>query len=223
MQINIDVHDKHYIDINTLIDDYIPFIVQTISSVTNRYVSMENDEEFSIGLLAFYEAAQKYTATRGSFLPFAKLVIRSRLLNYLNSTNKDACLHALEDELDEHTLHQYASEYLDTDLDTSDLLADEITTLNTYLEDFGFDLSLLATESPTHKQTRENAISLGEKISQDEPLTSWMYFKKRLPITQIALQFNVTQKVIKGSKKFIITVVIIFDKKLRNLKLWIGR
>ena len=45
-------------DINELIEEYIPFIIKTISKFTNRYVSIENDEEFSIGLVGFYEAVQ---------------------------------------------------------------------------------------------------------------------------------------------------------------------
>lgn len=47
--------------------------------------------------------------------------------------------------------------------------------------------------------------------------------KCSLSIKRISLQFNVTEKIIKGSKKFIITVIIIFDKNYRNLKLWIKR
>ena len=52
-------------DINELIEEYIPFIIKTISKFTNRYVSIENDEEFSIGLFGFYEAIQKYNNDRG--------------------------------------------------------------------------------------------------------------------------------------------------------------
>ena len=50
-----------------------------------------------------------------------------------------------------------------------------------------------------------------------------MYEKRRLPIKQISVKFSVTEKVIKRSKKFIISVVIIIDKNFRNLRLWIKR
>ena len=43
-------------DINILIKEYMAFIIKTVSHVTGRYVCIDNDEEFSIGLLAFKEA-----------------------------------------------------------------------------------------------------------------------------------------------------------------------
>lgn len=222
MNINIEVHNKTYTHIEALVEDYIPFIVKTISSITKRYVSMENDDEFSIGLSAFYEAICKYESNKGDFLSFAQLVIKSRLLNYLSSENKHAILDSL-DAQESFYLEQLKVEYLDTSLDQTNAIADEIHLLNTLLQDFKFDLNTLSTEAPKHQKTRNNAIEISEKVSQDRPLVDWMYLKKRLPITQIALKYQVTQKILKGSKKFIITVTIILDKNLRNLKLWIRK
>ena len=66
-------------------------------------------------------------------------------------------------------------------------------------------------------------VKLSEEISKEEEFTSFMYVKKRLPIKRIVLRFAVTEKVIKRSKKFIISVVIIFDKNLSALKNWIRK
>ncbi|WP_053984460.1 sigma factor [Niameybacter massiliensis] len=222
MQINISVHNKIYTDADDLIEDYIPFIVKVISSITHRYVSIENDEEFSIGLSSFYEAICKYDAHKGDFLPFAQLVIRSRLLNYLNSEKKHAILDSLDTE-QAINIGQLKVEYLETTLDGVDLVAEEVQVLTTVLQDFKFDLVSLCTEAPKHEKTRTNAIDISEKVSKDQPLVDLMYLKKRLPITRISLKYNITQKILKGSKKFIITVIIIFDKNLRNLKLWIRK
>lgn len=222
MQININLHNKTYTDANTLLEDYVPFIIKAISSITNRYVSLENDEEFSIGLSAFYEAACKYEPSKGEFLSFAKLVIKSRILNYLNTQNK----HTFVDSFDADqpfNLEELKIEYLDTSLDQTDLIAEEIKELNCILEDFKFDLNALVIEAPKHQKTRINAIDISETVSKDKPLVDWMYLKKRLPITQISLKYQITQKILKGSKKFIITVTIILDKNLRNLKLWIRK
>lgn len=222
MQININVNNKIYTDTNALIEDYIPFIVKVISSITHRYVSMENDEEFSLGLNAFYEAICKYEPTKGEFLSFAKLVIKSRLMNYLTSENKHSILDSLDAE-QAFDLEQLKVEYLDTSLDCENIIAEEIYLLNTILQEFNFDLNVLSIESPKHQKTRANAIDISEKVSQDKPLVDWMYLKKRLPISQIVLKYNVTQKILKGSKKFIITATIILDKNLRNLKLWLRK
>ena len=69
-------------NINELIKDYMAFIVKTISSITGRYVSIENDDELSIALIAFKEAVDKYEESRRSFSCFAKLVI-TKMFFYL--------------------------------------------------------------------------------------------------------------------------------------------
>lgn len=205
---------------NEFIEEHFPFIIKSISKVTKRYVSIENDEEFSIGILAFHEAMKKHSEDKGPFLPFANLVISSRIKNYLLKENKhrlDPSLESLKEEGIE-----FSEEMLNPIEDRSHL-KDEIKNLKLHISEFGFDFEDLVDDSPKHKKTRENAINLSKKVSEEKPLVDFMYEKKRLPIKRISLQFNVTEKIIKGSKRFIITVIIIFDKSYRNLKLWIKR
>lgn len=205
---------------NEFIEEHFPFIIKSISKVTKRYVSIENDEEFSIGILAFHEAMKKHSEDKGPFLPFANLVISSRIKNYLLKENKhrlDPSLESLKEEGIE-----FSEEMLNPIEDRSHL-KDEIKNLKLHISEFGFDFEDLVDDSPKHKKTRENAINLSKKVSEEKPLVDFMYEKKRLPIKRISLQFNVTEKIIKGSKRFIITVIIIFDKNYRNLKLWIKR
>ncbi len=205
-------------DINVLIEDYLPFIIKTISKFTNRYVSIENDEEFSIGLVAFHEAVQKYENDKGPFMPFAKLVITSRLKNYFNKENQNKG-HISIENLEEEGIKLEDS--LQNPIEDKSSLLHEIDLLKEEINLFGFSLEDLVDEAPKHSDTRNNAIQLSEKISQDEPIMDFMYIKKRLPIKQIALKYSITQKVIKGSKKFIITSTIIFYKNFRNLRFWI--
>lgn len=205
-------------DINALIEEYLPFIIKTISKFTNRYVSIENDEEFSIGLVAFHEAVQKYDNDKGPFMPFAKLVITSRLKNYFNKENQNKG-HISIESLEEEGIKLEDS--LKKPIEDKSSLLHEIDLLKEEINLFGFSLEDLVDEAPKHSDTRNNAIQLSEKISQDEPIMDFMYIKKRLPIKQISLKYSITQKVIKGSKKFIITSTIIFYKNFRNLRFWI--
>ncbi|MCY8267971.1 RNA polymerase subunit sigma, partial [Bacillus haynesii] len=52
---------------NELIDQYKPFVAKTVSSVCKRYID-EKDDEFSIGLIAFNEAIEKYSSDKGNSL-----------------------------------------------------------------------------------------------------------------------------------------------------------
>lgn len=205
---------------NKFIEEHFPFIIKSISKVTKRYVSIENDEEFSVGVLAFHEAMQKYSEDKGPFLPFANLVISSRIKNYLLKENKHRLNSSLENLKEEGIDF---SEEVYSPIENSNNLKKEIENLKLNINEFGFEFEDLVDESPKHKRTRENAINLSEKVSKEKSLVDFMYEKKRLPIKRISLQFSVTEKIIKGSKKFIITVIIIFDKNYRNLKLWIKR
>lgn len=207
-------------DINILIKEYMPLIVKTISSITGRYVSVENDDEFSIALIAFKEAVDKYREDRGSFSSFVKLVISSRIKNYLVKENKFNNVDSIE-ELKDNGID--ISDVYHTPMESSDDLSIEIVNLKEEINKFGFSFEDLVEEAPKHEDTRKRAIDISENVNNDVLLKSFMYEKKRLPIKQISTKFSVTEKIIKRSKKFIISVVIILDKNFRNLKLWIRR
>ena len=214
------INDIKNKSIDKLIQDYMAFIVKTVSSITGRYVSVEKDDELSIALIAFKEAIDKYEESRGSFSAFAKLVISSRVKNYLIKENKNNKVESIE-ALKEKGID--ISEVAETVVEESDELSNEIGKLKEEIEAFGFTFEDLVDEAPKHEDTRRNAIELSEKVSKEKSLTSFMYEKRRLPIKQISVKFSVTEKVIKRSKKFIISVVIIIDKNFRNLRLWIKR
>jgi len=214
-----DLNISESYDINYLIEKHMPFIIKSISDTTGRYVSCENDEEISIWLLAFNEAIERYDNDKGHFLSFAKLVISSRIKNYLKSENKHQ--HSSFEDLVDKGL-DIKDEYIEQK-EENELLVDEITRFKEEIRSFGFSLEDLVEEAPKQQATRINAIKLSEQISKNEEFIGFMYEKKRLPIKRIVLKYSVTEKVIKRSKKFIISVVIIIDKNLKMLKNWIRK
>ena len=83
-------------NLDQLINQHMAFLIRTVSNFTGKYVSIENDDEFSIALIAFTEAVKKYDEDRGNFLGFAKLVIESRLKTYLGKKRKESSEVSLE-------------------------------------------------------------------------------------------------------------------------------
>src|SRR5699024_8634978 len=74
---------------NYLLSVYQPFIAKCASEVCKRYIDPKKDDEFSIGLLGFNEAINKYSFERGSsFFSFANLVIKRRIIDYIRSIKK---------------------------------------------------------------------------------------------------------------------------------------
>lgn len=189
------------------IDDYQPFIIKTVSELKNGYVNVENDDEYSIGLLAFDEAIERFDSEKGHFLPYARLIIESRLKNYWVKEGK-------------HVHSQLEDDQVIAEPQSSEL-ASEIYELEKELALFGLDFDILAEHSPKHIDTLKRAKEISRKISRNGIIMSHLYEKKRLPISLISRTFGYSQKIIKGNKLFIIAGSIIFYKNYELLKEWI--
>lgn len=208
------------IDINNieqLIEEYIPFIIRTISHLTGRYVSVENDDEYSIALLAFKEAIEKYDESKGSFMGFARLVIESRIINYEKS--KAVKEHRQTISLDH--LYEQGLDFSASNTYVDENLQDEISIYCKELQLFGLDLEMLADASPKHRDTRQCAINAAELASEDEQIVKTVYDKKKLPIRKVSKIAKLSEKVIKRSKTFILGTMLIFVKDLHCLIQWI--
>ncbi len=198
---------------NELVERNLPYIVRTISNVTGRYVSVEHDEEFVIALSAFAEAIQRYNSERGSFLSYSGLVIRSRLLNFLQE-EKAAETVSLE------ALAELGYEPEEPHAQQEDL-HEEIQAYQLELEKFGLSLDAMVDYSPCHRNTRETAILVAEQASRDDKIVSDTYRKRKLPIRPVAQLCHVTEKIVKTSKHFILGTMLIFVLKLSSLIFWI--
>lgn len=205
------------------IEKHIPFIISCISKFTGRYVSIENDDEYSIGMMAFVEAIEKYKESRGDFYAFSRLVIESRLKNFFEKENKHSKNKSIEDYKERGTDLVDNLEDHDKDDLNREFTINEIKKLKEEIDDFGFGFEELVNEAPKHKDTREKAIDISEKSSKEKDITDFMFVKKRLPIKNMSDRFDVSEKVIRKSKLFIITVIIILFRGYRNLKLWIKK
>lgn len=203
--------------ISQLINDYMLFIVKTVADSKNSYVEIENDEELSIGLIAFNEAIQKYSHEKGAFIPFAKLVILSRLKDYYRTENKNKNKHISIESIDEVNLS------LQPENNDDEELAAEIAEFEKELNKFGIDFVFLAKNTPKHKDTREKALETARKVSQENDLVTFTFEKRRLPIQKIAERFFVSVKFLKGSKYLIIASLIVIVKKYTLLSQWIKK
>ena len=64
-----------------MIEAYMPFIKAETAKFINRSPD-QSDDELSIAMFAFYEAIRGYSRLKGSFLKFAALKIRNRLIDF---------------------------------------------------------------------------------------------------------------------------------------------
>ncbi|MGX7107299.1 sigma factor [Hutsoniella sourekii] len=204
-------------EINQAIQDHYGFIIQTVSETLGRYVHVHNDDAFSVALIAFEEAYRKYDEDKGPFLPYVKLVIKSRLIDHIRREKRHQNSLSLDQLTDEGVQVADANDSHQADYSS------ELTHWQQALMPFGITMENLVEESPQHEDTRQRAISISLRSSQYPPITEPLYKKKRLPIKVTADYNNVTTKVIQRSKTLIISVIVMVKEECQLLIQWIRK
>ena len=64
-----------------LIQMYIPFIRSETSKFLSRTCT-DQDDEFSIAMMAFHDSIMGYSKSRGAFLHYTSMLIHNRLIDY---------------------------------------------------------------------------------------------------------------------------------------------
>lgn len=201
--------------LDELVKQHMPFLIRTVSSCTGRYVHIEQDDEFSIALSAFAEAVERFDGERGKFLGYAGLVIRSRLATYHAQESKRTCNQVSLEELQEN------GQDVPEPQSSNAALREEILEYQKELHKFGLSFEDLARNAPKHRDTRTRAVDAAEQASKDEEIVAQTYRKKKLPIRPIAVLCQVSEKVIRSSKVFILGTMLVFVRRLTALASWI--
>ena len=194
---------------NRLIEAYQPFVLNVITELKKSYVDVKNDEEFSVGLMAFYEALEKYNEVRGDFLSFARLVIQSRVKDYWAKKKENQTTELMENTIVEENFEERI------------ILRREIEDFESVLKKFGLSFEQLAKNTPRHIETRERAKEIGKQAAKEDDLITHLYTKKRLPIAHISQRFKISRAIIKRSKMTITSTMIIIKENFSHIMEWI--
>ena len=201
---------------NELIHSYKPFIAKTVSSVCKRYI-YESDDEFSIGLIAFNEAIQKYSSQKGSsLLSFSEVLIKRRVIDYIRSQARHQNLNIDINHNQEDSDDQSGS-IIDNELAIDDFKRktdeqhrrDEILQFNEVLQNYELSFNDLVQQSPKHADARKNAMMVAKIIADKEELKNILIEKKRLPIKQLESYVSISRKTIERNRKYIIAISLI--------------
>jgi RNA polymerase sigma factor len=200
---------------NDIIDSYRPFIAKTVSSVCKRYIH-ETDDEFSIGLISFNEAIEKFSPERGSsLLSFAEVLIKRRVIDYIRKQSRnqhmsyDLTSESQEDEspgtiiVNELSLDDYKKK------SDEQHRKDEIIQFQQMLKTYDLSFTDLVENSPKHADARKNAIEIAKLLTDNEELKNLLIDKKRLPIKQLEQMVDVSRKTIERNRKYIIAIALI--------------
>ncbi|WP_071459247.1 RNA polymerase sigma factor SigI [Bacillus massilinigeriensis] len=198
-----------------LIRSYKPFIAKTVSSVCKRYIS-DSDDEFSIGLIAFNEAIQKYTPEKGnSLLSFAEVLVKRRVIDYIRKQTKNQTLSlnvtndSFEDDIPRNSIEDELSIEDFRKKSDEEQRREEIIQFQQVLREFDLSFSDLVEQSPKHADARKNAMEVAWILCENEKLRNLLLEKKRLPIKQLETMVDVSRKTVERNRKYIIAVALI--------------
>ncbi len=202
-------------EISFLIEEYKPFIASCVKSVTGRYMRYGEDDELSIAMMAFAEAIHSYNINAGNFLPFAKNVIKRRLIDYyrkesklnniipLNNQNNDDENPSEFDYTVEESINKYSSQEQNYDRKL------EIEQLKKDLMKWDISLNDLVTSSPKHKKTRTLYKSIVKYLLNNEDLIEAIKQKRCLPTAEIEKRLSIPRKKIERGRRYILASLII--------------
>lgn len=210
------------------------FIKRCAFRVCKRFIS-ESEDEWSIALIAFYEAVRKFDLDRGSFKSFAFLVIKRRLMDYFDTqTRRGSELAAdpyiMDGQIDSEDPSAFELEVSrnsalkDTSLQPGTTpLEDEVEAIRQRIAPYGFDLYEIGGCSPKAAKTKAACARVIEEIVTSPELVKSMRHKKNLPYVKLLELEGVNRKVLEKYRKYLIAAVEIRLGDFPGLKEYIVR
>lgn len=198
-----------------LLDLHRSFIFRQACRVAGRFLDWRNDDELSIALMAFEEAVTQYDPARGSFLSFARQVIRNRILDYYRRERRHAVVPLdveLPDEDEdlayssnevEEAWERYAAE------EEQASIAAEVAIFKEELGRFGITLSDLVRASPKHRDTKETLLRIARTLLSDPELCERFQRTRQLPLRELQARTGVSRRVLESGRRYIVAVAIV--------------
>ena len=177
----------------------------------------ENSEEEIAAIEAFYEAVRSYSYEKGSFLSFASMVIKRRMIDYKRKKTRLNRVIVLEPEKLTKEKDQIESDSFESSFDKGSPLFDEISALSIELELYGFEFRDLVKASPKANKTVYACKEIITYILNNRIILEELRHKKMLPIKSIEKNTKIPRKIIERHRKYIIAVVEISVGDYPNL------
>jgi len=195
-----------------LIRDYIPFIRAEASRCASKFCT-EQDDEFSIAMIAFHEAILGYERGRGAFLPYASMLIRSRIIDYQRKEARHQGQLSLYEERGEdgQTLLEETVDERDCFEEAADLEAarQEIAELSAVMAGFGVGFSDVAENAPKQERTLQACAAAIRCAGENKALLDELLHTKKLPMAQLVRGSGAERKTLERHRKYILAMLLI--------------
>ncbi|SHJ54805.1 RNA polymerase sigma factor [Hathewaya proteolytica DSM 3090] len=191
-----------------LIQENMDFIIHTTEQICKRRISIENDDEFSIAIIAFNKACDTYDSDKGNFKAYCQKVIRNALIDFFR---KNSLLPSMYDE-DSFNVIDYKLSIDDYKRQEEKQNNEEvISDFTKELYKYKIQLSDLVKASPKHQDTRSMLLHLCSKLYLEHEFMECLYTKKYLNVNLICNKYEVKRKLVDKWRKYIIAILIVLS------------
>lgn len=216
-----------------LLREYLPFVLKVAASASRRYVKIGEDEEVSIALCAFDEAISDFRAgERASFLTFAEMVIRRRLIDHFRRTarrRREIPMAGLTTENEDETESNrvvFLAEVRDAMRNYTQQLEarerrEEIMRFKERLAEFDIRFDDLVKDAPKHSDTRLRSMGIASLVSNRPEYRSYLLKRRSLPLKDLENEAGVSRKTLERHRKYIIAIALILIGEFTYLREYI--
>ena len=202
---------QHNIDeADSLIRDYFPFIKSETAKTLGRIPVEGKDDELSIAMMGFHEAIESYESEKGTFLNFASVVIKRRIVDFLRQESKFRNHVSWEEmSLDEEMAdtRKVADEESIVDRET---LKWEIMQLTGELQRIGITISEIAASCPKYEKAVSGCRQAVQYLINDQEQMEALLETGKLPLQKIVDATKVRKKTLEKYRKYIIALAVIY-------------
>lgn len=201
---------------DAFVRSYMPFVKSETAKFLHRVPDEQLDDELSIAMFGFYEALMRYRITEGAFFPFARMVIRSRLIDYCRKEQKQAGLLSLDEpvmgEEEKQTLLDKIPEPQNEAEQISGRLAarEEIEEFSEQLGSFGITLSDVAENCPKQERTFAFCMQVLRYAKGHQGVLEQLVTSRKLPITELSQQAGVPKKALERHRKYVVAILLAY-------------
>ena len=197
-----------------LIKQYMPFIKSETAKFIKR-APVEEDDELSIAMFAFYEAIINYNKFRGTFLRYASMEIRHRLIDYYRKeqrNRKNVSLDAPCDAEEEITLMDTLSseESIEEEIGNKEATKSEIELFIKDLKEFGLTLAEVAENCPKQERTMRTCYEALDYARRNPAILKELTDTKKLPISKLSRNSGIIKKKLERHRKYMVAILLAY-------------
>ena len=193
------------------------FILRTASRHAGHTVT-RSDDEYSVALMAFYEAVKGYDPAGGPFGAYASLVIGRRLADYYRASHRFDAEVSLAPQTFDGTIEEDAAD-AGVQLAVVEKLgemrtvcaAEEIESADEQFAKYGFSFYDLASCSPKSDKTRRGC-----------GMAASLRRTHELPVRALAKESGVSARLIERHRNYIVAAALLLDGDYPVLSSYLG-